>query len=761
MEWFRLVLVSCLAGAALTASGQFEFSPSIGEAEPVASFYMERPSLATDSLGQPHLVCDGGGDTRFMKFHKVNGQWTGGIFAVGSRSGRYSASRLYVGQIEIDSRDRAWISCKFGVKEYGSMYGQGIWLFRNVSTTPNPPESFFRFVCVYKGMGVVTTDSKYPDQGVVIGTFGNYAILYSDGRTLATGSLNGGPGGEKVRARIASYAPRFGAESGASYEDGVWHTAMNGYSAASSRYQNLLRYKAGLGPVEWAAYGAYPQQGSDFSHPGIGIDLLNPALCYIGSVFNGRLCINIWNGSAMTYNTSSLKVLDFGATYEVRHGPAFAPSPAGGTFIFWTSGGRIKMAYLSQDGNVTPPVDVTAGRSPAATLDRFGNIHLAYYSGGIQYRKILIAALDPWRPSGRVASTRQPEFAWSDSRTNAYTLELTLDGTPFPPLTVSTSSWTPPVDFPAGVYAWRVKEGEADSTRPWSRPLAFTIPPAMPVPVSPVQRITDVPYAGPIEWACPDPGVQYARIELYKGADCLDRWSTTGKTTVLTNALDAGDYAWRVKAFHSENGFQVGSDWSALQPFQVGVPGACQIISPDMLAEVGPGAQSISCSWTEAEGASHYNLTLLHNGAWLAGADAITATSHTFTRKFKPGYHTLIVQPVNSDGPGPASPARTFIVNRNMVPGANTLLSAPLPAFTWTRSKSATRYLFKLARFDDAAAKYKVVFEAWPLQGKSNPMSCSPAYSFPAGRYRWTVTDYAGATPGFTSIDFFEVQDLP
>jgi hypothetical protein len=726
---------------------------------------MERPSIATDSLGQPHFVCDAGGDTRFMKFHKVNGVWNGGIFAVGALGGRYSASRLYVGQIEIDSRDRAWISCKFGVKEYGTMYGQGIWLFKDVATQPNPSEQFFRFVCVYKGMGVVTTDAKYPDQGIVIGTYGNFAILYSDGQILKTGSLNNGPGGEKVRARVASYAPRFGAVPGQEYPDGIWHTAMNGYSACSSKYQNSTRYKAGLGPVTWADYGPYPQQGSDFSHPGLGIDLVNPQIAYIGSVFNNKLCINIWDGNRMLFDSSALKILDFNAAYEVRHGPSFAPAPAGGTFIFWCGSGRIKMAYLSPEGEAGDTRDIGPGRSPAATTDRFGNLHLVYFNGGIKYRKLIVTSLDPLEPKGRVTSTRTPVFQWSGTDAASYTLALWRDGVPLTDVTVSTNRWSPVETFSPGAYTWTVKEGEWDSAEPWSRALDFSIPPDMPTPLSPADRADDK--AQPVfHWECGDTNATGFRLQLFQGATSLGYLSITGGasacTAVWPATLGAGVYKWRIKTQHlhaDDPRLSVSSEWSPALAFQIGVPGGCAITTPDSLTAFPPGNHSIDCSWTSSEGAESYALIVLFNGSLLTTVDSLTDTQAVLTRKWTPGYYTLLVQPVNGNGAGPMSPARTFMVDRIMTPGENAALSTPPDQFSWTRSPGATRYRAKLSRYDGTAMRYAVVLDNWipPVKGPS--IKWTPVTAFSPGSYRWTITDYIGDQPGYTSAAYFQVQE--
>jgi hypothetical protein len=543
--------------AAITGLAQVPTINSIGAEEYVSSQYMERPSVAADSKGQPHVVCDAGGaaSPSLMKFHKVNGRWSGGVFATGTRGGRYDAGRLYIGQIEIDGKDRAWISCKLGIKEFGTMYGQGLWLFSNVATQPNPPESFFRFVCVYKGMGVVTTDAKYPDEGVVMGTFGNWEKVNAAGQSLGRGSINAGHGGEKVRARIASYAPRFDAKPGA-YPDGIWHTAMCGSRALTASYQNSARYKAGQGPIPWAAYNVYSIMGDDFHHPGVGIDLTDPRMAYMSIVFYNKMCINIWDGAKMIFDPANLKVLDYDATFEERHAPSITPAPDGGAFFFWTSNGRIKTAYVSKKGVVGNVIDITAGHSAAAATDRFGNLHLVYVNSGIKYRIIRITTLIPLQPENRVTSSRKPRFHWTNTRSSAYTLEITHDGVKRPLVGVSSNAWRPVNDLAVGIYSWRVKEGWPNGDSKWSKSLSFQIPPAIPAPIAPHTRFPSQPVKPAFEWTCPDKAVTGYTIQLFESNESLGTITVADATPPLTakwkNTLPAGRYSWRIKATRTQ-----------------------------------------------------------------------------------------------------------------------------------------------------------------------------------------------------------------
>jgi len=755
---------------------------AIGAEEWISAYFMERPSISTDSKSQPHIVCDNGGNTQFMKFHKVNGQWSGGIFAVGSRGGRYSASRLYVGQIEIDPRDRAWISCKFGTKEFGSMLGQGVWLFRDVATSPNPPEQFFRFVVVYKGMGLVSTDAKYPDQGVVLGTFGNYRILDTRGNTIGSGSINAGQGGEKIRFRIASYAPRFGA-SGA-YPDGIWHTCMNGYSALDAKYQNSVRYLAGKGPVTWANYGPYPVMGDDLSHPGIGIDLSDPRVAYMGGVFNGQVCVNVWNGEKMTAPPNRLHVLGSGATREVRHGPAFtpAPGPNGGSFVFWTAGGRIKMGYISKKGEIasafsfgnvvaSAPLDITAGRSPAAATDRNGNIHLVYYNGGIKYRKILVATLEPLAPKGRITNTRTPKFRWSNTQAARYTLEITRDGEKLPLFSVVGTSWTPDNDLPVGRYSWRVKEGAEGSTKPWSSRLTFTIPPAAPSPLTPNSRLPDVPSQPVFEWQLghtdPSEGTHY-RIKIFKDGSLVgdedfedpNKRPASG-TFLWPEPLDAGIYSWQCQTIraHETDTYTVASDWSDPMFFMIGVPTAPVILEPEANACFEPGAGRLTVRWHEAEGADTYKYKLIYNGKLLVKSDPQAETQADIERTFAPGRYLLFVNAQNAHGTGPWSDPQPFEVCRLMRPGENKTLAASPFKMVWTRTPGARRYQLMLAVWNAAEGKYQIIRRASIGQSPlGQDPSWTPPTSLPAGAYRWSITDYdTDDQPLYTSVAFFQV----
>jgi hypothetical protein len=736
-----------------------------GPEEFVSSLPMYAPSIATDSKGQPHVVCDQGGKTQFMKFHKVNGAWSGGVFAVGSRGGKYNASRLYLGQIEIDGKDRAWISTKFGAKEFGEP-GQGIWLFNNVATDPTPPEQFFTFVSPHKGNGSISLDAKYPDEGVDMATGGLYVKLNAAGAVTGSGSINAGPGGEKLRFRIASYAPRYPAGSGGSYPNGIWHTAMNGYSSFSSAYQNSARFLAGQGPVTWAAYSTYPSQGSDYSHTGVGIDLSDPRICYMGCVFDGKLSINIWNGTSMVFSPNNLKVLDYSANYEMRHTIQFAPAPSGGTFVFWSSGGRIKMCYLSKTGTQGPVQDVSAGVFPAACTDRFGNLHVVYDNGGIKYRKIKVQSIAPLAPSGRLADTRAPLFRWSSNKTpSGYTLELTKDGQKEPLIVVPAvpaNTWQYPSNLAVGSYSWRIKTGVADSPAPWSAPLVFSIPPQTPEPLLPSGRTAANPLIPTFTWRNTDSEASQFTLKLFKNSDSLGTMTVPAQkgadySTDWTNALPAGSYSWQIKAMRALPGYNLASEWSVPVQFQLGIPGLPVITNPAPLSTFATGVDSIPCGWAAADGADQYDLKVLKNGQAFAMHAGLTWLEGSLNDTFTPAYYTLLVRGVGLAGKGPWSAPVTFMVERRMVPDGTVSNQAP-SAFKWSRSEPATRYRLKLAQYDAGRGEYVDKREAWIAQPAAGAPRWVPPYIIPNGKFRWTITDYNGDTKGYSQSAHFQIK---
>ena len=362
-----------------------------GGEEVVGSFDGMRSSIATDSRNQPHIVIDAPNSRVLYQYHKIGGVWGGMEVGRSSPGGKYDASRLYMPHVEIDPRDRMWVSCKFGTKDWGSMLGQGVWCYDSVASQMNV-RRFFRFVdhtVGGKGYGNIALDPAFPDEGVLLATNGRYAVLDDQGNTIRTGVMNIGASGEKFRFRIA---PRAGGR-------GVWHAAMSGFFAARklpSTYQNSVRNAAGLGLVRWIANNFHPELGEDVWHPSIGIDSADPEMCYIGERLEDGLRVQVWTGDSMLFSTDGDALLNLDTTVTMdptRFGPQFAPARGGGAYVAWSAGGWVKIAYITQDGAVTDlggvggiPYAVFGGQNPSICTDPSGRVHMVYLNGGVRYR---------------------------------------------------------------------------------------------------------------------------------------------------------------------------------------------------------------------------------------------------------------------------------------------------------------------------------------------------------------------------------------
>ena len=375
-----------------TNAPPLEVPDGIGSEEEVSSFVGLRPSIALDADGQPHIVADDNSGSRIALFHRIGGSWRGGTFAQGEPGGKYDASRVYVPWIQVDPQNRAWVSATFGVKEFGTMEGVGVWCVENVNTAPQV--RFFRLLSekdLSKGFGIVGVDPGEPGSAIVYSRDGKWVKLDLSGTIRARGQMYCGPTGEKVRFVVA---PRQG-------QPGVWHAAMGGYEKSPSLYQNSLRAAQGLAPVAWTSYSAYPEMESDFRHPGLGYDGKNSAVAYIACSFQAGLAYNVWDGSKMVFPTTALPVVDSAAQFVQRFAPQWAPAKGGGAYLAWSAGGRVRIVRVTSTGTLKEIFpdrpnfrEVCTGTSPAICTDPAGNIHLAYVNGGLRYRTIGIAKAD-------------------------------------------------------------------------------------------------------------------------------------------------------------------------------------------------------------------------------------------------------------------------------------------------------------------------------------------------------------------------------
>jgi hypothetical protein len=140
--------------------------------------------------------------------------------------------------------------------------------------------------------------------------------------------------------------------------------------------------------------------GSDTNHPAIGIDLVQPQVCYISITYAPGVVVNVWDGAEMVFAADALPVVDpDGSSGSDRFGPQWAPARGGGggAFLAWQRGGRIKLAYVSPGGVISDPFpgkadprDVCEGTRPALATDAAGGLHLAYVRDGMRYRLLSV-----------------------------------------------------------------------------------------------------------------------------------------------------------------------------------------------------------------------------------------------------------------------------------------------------------------------------------------------------------------------------------
>lgn len=355
----------------------------VGEEVHLGSAASAHPTIAMDALNQPHIYTDQERDNEIFEYHRINGAWTAErVFAQGISHGKYKASRMYLPHLAIDSRNRGWLSAKFGNKEWGSFLGQGFWVINDM--TNNPTEALFKFVGINKGNGNIDIDPFEPDYGVLLATDGAWNKFDASGNLVGAETLNVGSSGEKIRFAIC---PR-------ENQVGVWHAAMSGWSRMDASYNNSVRNAAGLPPVPWANFSKYPEMGEDYYHPGVGIDWANPNVCYISADFDVGVVVNVWDGSNMRFPANNLFVLDGnGSVGTERMGPQWASLPGGGAYVCWTrnSENRIKMRRVNSDGSMEAELDVCEGNRASMCTDTAGNIHLVYNNRGTCYRTIQLA----------------------------------------------------------------------------------------------------------------------------------------------------------------------------------------------------------------------------------------------------------------------------------------------------------------------------------------------------------------------------------
>jgi len=335
---------------------------------------LTRPSLALDSLGQPHIVADKGNPQVYI-LHRLGGDWQEELFA--EWTAQIDASRVYLPHLEIDGSDRAWVSAWLGIKDGGTMQGQAVWLVTDVATQPQ--SSYLGLANSGTKNGNLALDPADPGRAVVMAKTGLYEVFDTEGSTGETGQFDIGGSGEKLRFLIR---PREG-------QAGIWHAVMSGYSQESSRYRNSTMAER----ITWADYDAYDTMGEDMLHPGLGLDGDDPLVGYMAIRYQPGVVFNVWDGEALVFDPADLPVLDPSPASHgnggERFGPQFAPAPGRGAFVCWTGGdGTVQLSRIVPDGGWDEPLGVAEGSSCTLAAGPDGTLHLAYVRDQMRYRKI-------------------------------------------------------------------------------------------------------------------------------------------------------------------------------------------------------------------------------------------------------------------------------------------------------------------------------------------------------------------------------------
>jgi hypothetical protein len=326
-------------------------------------------------------------------YFKADGTWiknTSPIAAAGFRNGWkaivatrvFKSSRIYVPTVATSGGS---VLCAFrsGTKEVdkaekGKKHEQGQALAR--ITKDSTDVDFFG---VTTGLGRVAFDPEAGEFVIMSKDCTWYALDKTKWSVGRKGKWDGMKTGEKFDFMIIP-RPKL---------PPVWHCALNGYSVQSSRYTNSLRVKAKAQPVTWAAYSAYPKQGDDFNHIGIGELPNNPRGAIIGSIFLDAFMANIWGGKKMKAPANSL--IQIGpATQETRHGPHFATvkddTGIDTTWAVWRRKDEIMATAFTREGgrvSFTDPVRLALGEYPAIAANESGGLTLVYTRSGKLYHR--------------------------------------------------------------------------------------------------------------------------------------------------------------------------------------------------------------------------------------------------------------------------------------------------------------------------------------------------------------------------------------
>jgi len=379
---------------------------SVGAEEYPGNLSARVPTIAVDSLNQPHIAADVANSSAVSFFDKIGNNWQSAGYIASGSSGQF-----YNPHMEINDFDQAFIS---GVLWYPG--GLGSILRINMKTNPtlagywtdNGPQATWP-------VGNLSIDPRVNNAygiNLNVGDWVYYSVtpnpqspMTPPRALLGYGNVGSGlVGGEKNGFWISKAGD-------VPHMDGslqpIWNFCTEQY------YQSSARFANGLGLARWADWNTYHAMWDDGAYPAIVSDNVTPGIVYLATSFQKNyggplgIFMNIFNGNDFgegdfLFSSSALLSIDPNGTSGLRrYAPQLYPANKGGAWLVWSRGGRVKLRYIRapQSGetigtsaylNASPEYDICDGSLADICVDTDGNIHLAYGNGGQRYRKILI-----------------------------------------------------------------------------------------------------------------------------------------------------------------------------------------------------------------------------------------------------------------------------------------------------------------------------------------------------------------------------------
>ena len=340
--------------------------------------------------------------------------------------------------------------------------------------------------------------------------------------------------------------------------------------------------------------------------------------------------------------------------------------------------------------------------------------------------------------TGSTTSNQRPVLTWKlTASANTYTVEIATDygfSSIIKTNTGTDLSYTPDSDLGTGVYYWRVKAINTDTTSiagPWSSVFSFTVditPPDVPVLSLPLEGATPVGIPS-FTWLAVT-GANAYQFEFDDNSDFASpvfsspdgsissqpviATLTYKPTGMLTETL----YYWRVRARDAMGNW---GDWSLSRSLivQASVPAAPAIVSPVIASSVNANP---TLKWNSVTGGVVYQVqvssTNNFSGTLLDDqTKSVGEFSHTISAALTEGIWYWRVRAFNStQGAGAWSAVANFIYD--ITDPDAPVLSAPLdgstplgtPSFTWLASTTAKKYQFEYGTSLDGGTTIDPIF---------------------------------------------------